>query len=518
MNTATYKRVRLLDSRQICATALLLMLTASFAQATTQQEFSGTPARGTIQALQSRGVELVSKPAATLLLGKDCILPAPMLMPAALGGLNANPIQPAVAQQLRCISLQEASNAGRARSVVRPESRGLDRPASTVTSVGATSLTGATYSSDGRIPASVTFPAVTFRVPEFDDPAARTPLLTGCRQDDGCNRLAPTASPARPEGAADGDRSARETGARPRKPASKPVNHHLLPWLGLWLISWLVLLGLCALVWMVLRRRFGPEAKLVRAARAGLKNDEFRLEYQPVVSLREGRCVGVEALIRWNNAEHGSLGPAHYMSRLERTAMIGPLTRFVLSTAARELGPLMTESPLYIGINISSSHVESATFVSDVRKAGKGILSRLVLHMPESHCAKPTANVLNALAALRKKKVRFALSGVGMTPVDPGLIKVFAFELVKTDRQVLDLDSDERLRRLTGTIDAVRPFGATVVAEGVESATHHAVVSRSGADLGQGFFYGRTMIINILLTFLEGGGTSLRMQGKRRWL
>lgn len=177
----------------------------------------------------------------------------------------------------------------------------------------------------------------------------------------------------------------------------------------------------------------------------------------------------------------------------------------------------MADSPLYVGVNVSSSHVQSATFVSDVRRAGKRILSRLVLHMPESHCAKPKANVLNALAALRGKKVRFAVSGVGATPVAPDLIKVFAFALVKIDRQVLALDGDERKQRLTAVVDAARPIGAIVVAGGVESATHHALVSQSGADFGQGFFYGRTMVISLLLTFLEAGGTSLRMQKTRRW-
>ena len=97
------------------------------------------------------------------------------------------------------------------------------------------------------------------------------------------------------------------------------------------------------------------------------------------------------------------------------------------------------------------------------------------------------------------------------------MIKVFAFDLVKINRQLLTLDTDERRRRLSAVVDAARLFGATVVAEGVESAGHHAVASKSGADFGQGFFYGRTMVISLLRTFLEAGGTSLRIQKKRRW-
>ena len=135
-----------------------------------------------------------------------------------------------------------------------------------------------------------------------------------------------------------------------------------------------MLLGLCALAWIYFKLRFGPVALLVPAARAGLRKGAFRLEYQPVVNLRDGKCVGVEALIRWSNTEYGSLGLAHYIGRLEHTALIGSLSGFVLSTVARELGPLMTDSPLYIGVNVSSSHVQSAEFVSEVCRAAKQIL------------------------------------------------------------------------------------------------------------------------------------------------
>lgn len=518
LKTAAMDAFRFPKNKPICTIALFLVLSVSFARAAPPQGFAGTPAPGAISAPASPAAEPVSpEPTATVLFGTECTLPASLLMPATLGGVNATLIESAGARQLHCISLQEAPNVGRAGSVSRPEARVTDRPASTIMGAAAVSLTGAPSSSDSGTPAPVSFPVITFRMQGLADPPVTALLPTGCAQDGVCDRLTATASPARPEGTADADRSALEPGAQPRKPARTPINPRLLSSLGLWLASWLMLLGLCALAWIYFKRQFGPHARLVRAARAGLRKGEFRLEYQPVVSLRDGRCVGVEALIRWNNPEHGSLGPAHYMGRLEHTALNGPLTRFVLSTAARELGPLMADSPLYVGVNVSSSHVQSATFVSDVRRAGKRILSRLVLHVPESHCAKPTANVLNALAALREKKVRFALSGVGATPLAPDLTKVFAFELVKIDRQVLALDADERKQRLKAVVDAARPFGATVVAEGVESASHHTLVSQSGADFGQGFFYGRTMVISLLLTFLEAGGMSLRMQKTRRW-
>ncbi|MFL9908618.1 EAL domain-containing protein [Paraburkholderia sp. RL17-337-BIB-A] len=449
---------------------------------------------------------LPQPPVVPLQFGAVCTLPPILLTPATLGGANAGPMEIVDIRQLHCLSLSDTSNVAPGDLVSLPESNAIQAPPMIAGALFI--LSRGPFSEGSAPPAPVSSLGVTVRSRESANPSL-TPLLpTGCGQADACDWHTTPAPPGAET------RSVRfgQPGAHPPEGARVSIGANLLSWVGLWLASWLALLGLFGLAWLFYKRRFAPDARLIRAARAGLRKGEFGLEYQPVVSLTDGRCVGVEALIRWNNAEYGSLGPAHYMSRLERTALIGPLTRFVLSTAARELGPLAADSSLYIGINVSSSHVESATFVSDVRRAATGILSRLVLHMPESRCAKPTANALNAFAALRAKKVRFALSNVGTGPGSHDILPAFAFELVKIDRQVLALDTDERGRRLTAVINVARRLGATVVAEGVESATHHVVVSQSGADFGQGFFYGRTMVLSLLRTFLEAGGTSLRAQ------
>jgi c-di-GMP phosphodiesterase len=449
---------------------------------------------------------LPQPPVVPLQFGAVCTLPPILLTPATLGGANASPMEIMDIRQLHCLSLSDTSSVAPEVLVSLPETHVIHAPA--MIAGAPFILTRAASSEDSAPPVLVSSSSATGRTRESADPSVTPFLPTGCGQADGCDWHTTPAPP----GAATRTVRFRQPGGRPPEGAKAPISANLVSWLGLWLALWLALLGLFGLAWLFYKRRFAPDARLIRAARAGLRKGEFGLEYQPVVSLTDGRCVGVEALIRWNNAEYGSLGPAHYMSRLEHTALIGPLTRFVLSTAARELGPLATDSSLYIGINVSSSHVESTTFVSEVHRAAKGILSRLVLHMPESLCAKPTANVLNAFAALREKKVRFALSNVGTGQGSPDVLPAFAFELVKIDRQVLALDTDERRQRLTAVIDAARRLGATVVAEGVESATHHVVVSLSGADFAQGFFYGRTMVISLLRTFLEAGGTSLRAQ------
>lgn len=443
-----------------------------------------------------------------------CPPTASLLTPAALGGLQPSAISATAIGPLYCLSVDGASLVGRRTRAVAPESRVFHVPSIAMAMV-ATGSTGVSASMASDVPESASLRDNNVRVPTVADASARPLQAIDCGEDQACDlRGAPT-----PSDAVTGTHPPpQEPEARPPGPAKAAADGHLLAAVGLFLLLWLALF--CLLgggCWIVYRRRFGPEARLIRSALAGLRRGEFRLEYQPVVRLGEGKCVGVEALIRWDNTEYGALGPLHYMSRLAHTKVMGPLTRFMLSTASRELGPLVEARSLYIGIDICAPHMESKTFVSDVRRSAKGILPRLVLHVPQGHCPVPTANILNAFASLRDKKVRFGLSGVGMSPVRADLLATFGFELVKTDREVLALDTDERIRRLVAVTDAVRASGATIIVEGVESANHHMVISQSGAEFGQGFFYGRAMVIHLLRTFLEAGGTSLRVRRARLW-
>jgi c-di-GMP phosphodiesterase len=457
----------------------------------------GDPARNTLASMARRIADpSFLRSAARLQFDIACTFAPARLTPATLVGVQATPL--GEIWPLRCNLLSHAPNAEAGKPVLLPEPRAI-RSTPTGTNAPAGDLFDSASGKAGDTLAPIYSPDVTGHTQMLVDPSAQTRSQTDCEEGDTCDP---------PDDMID----ARQSSNDPDAPAAGLATIRI----GAYLLIWLVLLCLSGLLCLIYyKRRLAPEAKLIRAAKAGLKRGEFRVEYQPVVSLREGKCVGVEALIRWENKEYGALGPLHYMSCLEHTTLIGPLTRFVLSTAAREFDSLMAASSLYIGVNVCVGHVASKTFVSDVCESAKGILSQLILHITQSHCEKPAVNVLNALGALREKEVRFALACQGTGPVDPRLLAAIEFEMVKIDRQVLALDEVQRRQRLAEVIEVARSIGASVVAAGVESAAHHSVVERSGADFGQGFFYGRTMVINLLRTFLEAGGTPVRARQAR---
>ncbi|WP_166618373.1 EAL domain-containing protein [Paraburkholderia madseniana] len=162
----------------------------------------------------------------------------------------------------------------------------------------------------------------------------------------------------------------------------------------------------------------------------------------------------------------------------------------------------------HIEVKVSATHMTADNFVSDVQDSAKGILSRLFLEVTENDCAGATPRVLESLETLRKDGVRFALAGAGLATLNFRLLRTFNFELIKMDRQVLTLDSAERVSRLATMAEVARDVGAMLVADGVESAAHHQALRTSRTDLGQSFFYSRALTVVRLEAFLESGGPS----------
>ncbi|MFM0406843.1 EAL domain-containing protein [Paraburkholderia dipogonis] len=434
---------------------------------------------------------------ARLQFGTVCTLPVMLPAPATLAGPVAGPTGQVDVRQLRCISVLAPLEIG-VRALGSMADTNVIRDASVAVSPSIVAQTSVPFSMDASASAPVSAAAG-----DAVASAAKLPMLAECGEDRACVEQA---APVSHEEILQAEPSSQTS--------SSPSVDPLAVLFGAQVLIALGLLGLLALgCWTLYSRQFTPQARLVRAAKKGLRRGEFCLEYQPVISLRRGKCVGIEAVLRWGNLEFGLLGPAHYMNHLERSKVTGPLTRFMLATAASEIATLNAAKSLYIAVKVSAAHMAADNFVSEVRDSAKGLLPRLVLEVTESDCADVTSRVLESLEALRKDGVRFALAGAGLDPVNFRLLRTFDFELIKMDREVLALDSDERVSRLAAMSDVAHSVGAMVVADGVENAAHHQALSTSRTDLGQGFFYSRSLTIGRLEAFLESGGPS-RLAGR----
>jgi EAL domain-containing protein (putative c-di-GMP-specific phosphodiesterase class I) len=288
------------------------------------------------------------------------------------------------------------------------------------------------------------------------------------------------------------------------QPSASTGSQRTSVWTILGLILWPILvLVLVVVVGWALKRWFRYDKSLLRAARAGLRRGRFHVEYQPVVGVRRARCVGVEALLRWDNEKYGALGPAHYMEFIESSSLIGPMTRFVLSRAAQDLREIGAPESLYLGVTAPASYLVSSAFIADLRDVGSLDLPPLILKIGAGSARKLRKRLIPMMAKARDKGMRFALSGVRPADIGLELPADMTFEMLKIDREVLEMDPDERSRQISALTSMGHEMGAVVVVEGIENVAHHNIARASRAEFGQGFFYSRALGASRLKAFLQ---------------
>ncbi|HMC44957.1 MAG TPA: EAL domain-containing protein, partial [Caballeronia sp.] len=239
----------------------------------------------------------------------------------------------------------------------------------------------------------------------------------------------------------------------------------------------------------------------------GLRRGEFHVVYQPIFDVSTSACVGVEALVRWRNDTFGGDGPDYFIAHLERSSLIGPLTRFVLRQASIDIRQTPGVDHWHISVNICARHLTSGCFVDDIRQAAGTMLNRTVLEITERSCAGRTPQVRAALSTLQQGGVLLSLDdfGTGFSNLD--LLGDFNFDLVKVDRRFLVTDDENRPVFLKAVATLVHALGAKVVAEGVETTEQHRAVEQSGIDLAQGYRYGMPMTIKKLREFASAETT-----------
>src|SRR5262249_37395616 len=155
-------------------------------------------------------------------------------------------------------------------------------------------------------------------------------------------------------------------------------------------------------------RWFSPRATLARAARRGLRRNEFHLEYQPVFFTRTQKCVGLEVMLRWRNSVHGIRGAEWYMEQLDRSPIAERILNYVFETAATELEGLNGSESLYLIIDVPASMLESSDSIAKlVRMADRlAKASHVVLQLPIDD----VADVMSAVAKVRNDKIRIGVS------------------------------------------------------------------------------------------------------------
>ncbi|HUF83747.1 MAG TPA: bifunctional diguanylate cyclase/phosphodiesterase [Acidimicrobiia bacterium] len=224
---------------------------------------------------------------------------------------------------------------------------------------------------------------------------------------------------------------------------------------------------------------------------------EFRVVYQPVVALSDRRCVGAEALVRWQHPTRGLLPPGEFVDLAEESGLIVPVGKWVLEEACDQAAKWETEGDIgdfVVSVNLSArqlAHSDTPAYVA-AALAQSGIdPARLSLEITESVLMDDAESTMGAITALRNLGVGFSIDDFGTGYSSLGYLKRFPVDSVKVDRSfVSGLGSNpEDTAIVAAVVSLGHALGLTVVAEGVETERQLEELVALGCDTAQGFYF-----------------------------
>ncbi|MDH3663882.1 MAG: EAL domain-containing protein [Alphaproteobacteria bacterium] len=246
------------------------------------------------------------------------------------------------------------------------------------------------------------------------------------------------------------------------------------------------------------------EIKLEEELRQALRQEDFALNYQPIVDLRTSRPVGFEALIRWNHKHRGLIAPDVFIPTAEASGLIVPIGHWVFEQACHAIARLgaaagtagSTDERLFMSVNLSVRDFSDAACVDKIREilAQSGveptclkleITESLLMHQPET-----------AAAALRQFKamgMSIAIDDFGTGYSSLAYLHKFPIDTLKIDRSFLKglEEHSENFEIVSSIVHMAQRLNMDVVAEGIEMPSQVEILGNLGCSLGQGYLYAK---------------------------
>lgn len=230
---------------------------------------------------------------------------------------------------------------------------------------------------------------------------------------------------------------------------------------------------------------------LLRDLRRSIDDGTLSVHYQPKVRTLDGRCTGVEALLRWRHPERGPVAPSEFIALAEQSAVMRPVTDFVLEATMTQVAAWRSEGMILHGaVNVSTQDLTDPDFVESVRARleAHGLEgSALVFEVTERVLADEGGPVADALVALTGLGIRISLDDFGTGYSSLARLEALPVGELKIDGVFVSrLASEADAPIVRSLVEMGHALGLRVVAEGVETAEIcHALVGY-GCDVLQG--------------------------------
>lgn len=242
-----------------------------------------------------------------------------------------------------------------------------------------------------------------------------------------------------------------------------------------------------------------PEKLALEALlRRALAQGEFQVYYQPQVDITNGKIIGAEALVRWQNPDRGIISPAEFIPLAEETGLIIPIGEWVLLSACAQAASWISAgfSPFRISVNLSARQLSDpkiAERIVQILEATGLEPANLELEMTESALVDNASVAGATLNQLKALGIRIAIDDFGTGYATLGYLKQFAFDTLKIDRIfVRNASEDPQNAAITTAVILLgHSLNMTVIAEGVETKAELAFLEQNKCDIMQGYLFSR---------------------------
>lgn len=240
--------------------------------------------------------------------------------------------------------------------------------------------------------------------------------------------------------------------------------------------------------------RLELEADLQRA----IEQQQFHLNYQPIVSLSTSKIVGFEALVRWQHPTRGWVSPDKFIPLAEETGLIIPLGKWVLSEACRQLSvwqeQLAQPLPLSISVNLSGIQLWNPDVLQSIDEILNSLSlsgSHLKLEITESILMDKESEATAVLAQLKQREIQLSIDDFGTGYSSLAYLQSFPIDTLKIDRSFISgIEQQDKNLDITRTIIALaHSLELDAIAEGVETQEQLEILRSLGCEYGQGYLF-----------------------------
>lgn len=246
--------------------------------------------------------------------------------------------------------------------------------------------------------------------------------------------------------------------------------------------------------------------------RKALDNQEFCLQYQPIVSLKTDRTLGFEVLLRWHHSQHGLISPQDFIPIAEETGLILPMGLWVLEAACHQMVSWQQTYPaardLKLSVNLSARQLQGASLIGNITKILKRTQlspQQLTLEITETILIENLFDAISLLTALRNCGIQISIDDFGTGYSSLSYLHRLPINYLKIDQAFVgQMHLEDTNHKIVETIIKLSDhLGLEAIAEGVETQQQADELQQLGCEAAQGYWFAKPLSADAVALHLQ---------------